>query len=232
MTSRVTTVQEIMQTEVATLSPGERLDLADDIMKLGRVRHVPVVEGDRLVGVVSHRDLLAASLTTALEFDHTARRSFMRSIEVSEVMAQEVVTASPETTLDQAAATMLRRKIACLPVVDERSTLLGLVTETDLLRAAFKGRLEEADSPEEGVSGRPLEREFESLERMRDELRLQVHLGKAEAKERWEELESKYRDAEAKVRAAAAEPIQEVGDVVRSLLDEIREGYRRIRDAL
>ncbi len=232
MTSRQTTVREIMQTEVATLSPGERLDLADDIMKLGRVRHVPVVEGDRLMGVVSHRDLLAASLTTALEFDPTARRSFMRSIEVSEVMASEVVTASPDMTLGDAAATMLRRKIACLPVVDESNKLLGLVTETDLLRAAFGSASDETD-PEAGEgAGHRLEIELESLERLRDELRLQIHLGKAEAKERWEELEQKYRDAEAKVRAVASEPIQEIADATRSLLDEIREGYQRIKDAL
>ena len=130
-------VAEIMQTEVATLAPGEGLDLADDVMRLGRVRHMPVLDGGRLVGLVSSRDLLAASLTKSLEFDPSARRAFMRSIEVSEVMSRTLVTVGPEATLREAAVLLLENRIGCLPVVDEGATLLGLITETDLLKAAF-----------------------------------------------------------------------------------------------
>ena len=56
-------VNRFMQTEFVTLQPSDRLDFADDVMKLGQIRHMPVVEGDRVVGVVSQRDLLAASLS-------------------------------------------------------------------------------------------------------------------------------------------------------------------------
>ena len=103
-------VSEIMRCEVATLAPDEKLDLAEDIMRLGRVRHMPVTEDSTLVGIVSARDLLAASLSQILEFDWPQRRTFLRSVTVSEVMTAEPVTAQPETTLRAAAKLMLERK--------------------------------------------------------------------------------------------------------------------------
>jgi CBS domain-containing protein len=121
-------VSDVMQREVATLEESERLDLADDIMRLGRVRHMPVVDGKRVKGIVSQRDLFAASLSKTIDFEPTERRAFLHSIDVSEVMSQEVVSVSPETTLREAARRMLRHGIGCLPVV-EGDALVGLVTE-------------------------------------------------------------------------------------------------------
>ena len=132
------TVEAVMEDTFVSLSPKERLDLADDIMKLGRVRHLPVqAEGGRLVGVVSQRDLLAAGLSAALEFGGGERRSFLRSVAVDEVMTRDPVTVTRETPLREAAARLLEHKIGCLPVVAEGDALVGLVTETDLLRAAY-----------------------------------------------------------------------------------------------
>jgi CBS domain-containing protein len=130
-------VSEIMRRHFVTLAPGDRLDLADDVMKLGRIRHMPVLEGERLVGVVSQRDLLAASLSKALDFEAKERRVFLKSVSVEEAMTRDPVTVSPETSAEEAARLLVRRKIGCLPVVDEKSVMVGLVTETDLLRAAY-----------------------------------------------------------------------------------------------
>ena len=130
-------VERIMQREFATVRSDERLDFVDDVMALGRVRHMPVVDDGKLVGVVSQRDLLAASLSRVLEFDRQERRSFLRSIDVREVMAGRPITVAPATTLRDAAALMLRHKIGCLPVVGPGGDAIGLVTETDLLRAAY-----------------------------------------------------------------------------------------------
>ncbi len=245
--TRRQTVADIMQREVATLDAGDRLDLADDIMRLGRVRHMPVLEDGRAVGVVSNRDLLAASLSKALEFDDSQRRTFMRSIEVREVMTADLVTVEPETPLRAAAATLLQKQIGCLVVVGDDDVLVGLVTETDLLRAAFL-RDEEDEEPartldvEAKQGGTPmtdlgdrLREEFDDLKRMRDELRVRVHLGKAEAKELWEKLEHKFGEVEGKVKLVSREsrePLEEVGEAARLLVGEIRDGYKRIRDAL
>lgn len=130
-------VSEIMRRDFVTLRPDDRLDLADDVMKLGRIRHMPVLDGDRLVGVVSQRDLLAASLSKALDFEPKERRVFLKSVAVDEAMTRDPVSVSPETTASDAARLLLRRKIGCLPVVDAKGVTVGLVTETDLLRAAY-----------------------------------------------------------------------------------------------
>jgi CBS domain-containing protein len=150
MSLRQRPVSEIMRREVVTAAPKEKLDLTQDIMNLGRVRHMPVLDAGRVVGVLSHRDLLAASLTKALDFDQVSRRSFLRSVEVREVMAKDVVTVPPETPLADAARILIERKIGCLPVVGPAGALLGLVTETDLLSAAF---LDDEDA-QEGPGGR------------------------------------------------------------------------------
>ena len=130
-------VEHIMQREFASVRSDERLDFVDDVMALGRVRHMPVVDDGKLVGVVSQRDLLAASLTRVLDFDHQERRTFLRSIDVREVMSGRPITVAPSATLSEAASLMLRHKIGCLPVIGPGGEALGLVTETDLLRAAY-----------------------------------------------------------------------------------------------
>jgi len=130
-------VQDVMQTVFATVRSDELMDLVHDVMCLGRVRHLPVVDEGRLVGVVSQRDLLAAGLSQTLEFDRAQRRSFLRSVAVSEAMTEKPLTARPSTALKEAAALMLEHSIGCLPIVDDDFQAIGLVTETDLLRAAY-----------------------------------------------------------------------------------------------
>jgi CBS domain-containing protein len=136
-----TPVEQVMQREFASVRSDERLDFVDDVMALGRVRHMPVVDDGKLVGVVSQRDLLAASLSRVLDFDRQERRTFLRSIDVREVMAARPITAAPQTPLAEAAALMLRHKIGCLPIVGPGGEAIGLVTETDLLRAAYGDEL-------------------------------------------------------------------------------------------
>jgi CBS-domain-containing membrane protein len=132
-------ISSIMRTEFASLRAEDRLDLADQVMKLGRVRHLPVLDaGGKLVGIVSNRDLLEASLTSVLAFEPSQRRGFLRSVDVAEVMTREVETVGPETPLGVAASRMIRHKIGCLPVVREDGVAVGLVTETDLLMAAYR----------------------------------------------------------------------------------------------
>jgi CBS domain-containing protein len=233
-------VSEVMQREVATLEESERLDLVDDIMRLGRVRHMPVVDGNRVKGIVSQRDLFAASLSKTIDFEPTERRAFLHAIDVSEVMSRDVMSVPPDTTLREAARIMLRRGIGCLPVVDD-DTLIGLVTETDLLRVAFLDDEEALDvevaAKEEEMAdlGKRIDEEVEDLRRLRDELRVQMHLAKAEAKELWDDMEQRFSDIEGKAKQVARQaeaPLEDIGEAARLLAEEIRNGYRRIRDML
>lgn len=138
-------VSEVMQSDYMSLSPKDGLDFVEEVMGLGRVRHFPVLDGERLVGIVSHRDLLAASLTRILDFDGPHRRSFLRSVEVGEVMSRDVRNVAPDTPLRDVARLMLRYKIGCIVVVDGAGRALGLVTESDLLSRAYLHEDEDED---------------------------------------------------------------------------------------
>jgi CBS domain-containing protein len=231
-------VSEIMREEVVTLTPKETLDLTQDVMNLGRVRHMPVLDGDRLVGLVSRRDLLEASMSRVLDFDAKARRTFLSSVEVSEVMAKELVTVDPDLTLAEAARLLVSRKIGCLPVVDPEGRLLGLVTETDLLSAAYLDDVEEDAAIEVKVrKDLPawIETELDDLRRVRDEVRVQAHLAKAEVRDRWNTLEDGLQSLERRVKhtlRVAEEPLEKLEADVRRLASDLRDGFQRIKDSI
>jgi CBS domain-containing membrane protein len=129
-------VRDAMTREVATLRPDDELSIARDVMRLGRIRHLPVVDAEeRLCGLVSHRDLLRSAL---LRRDEAGRApgSDPRTLRVSEVMTREVAVTSPDEPLRDAAAEMFRRKLGCLPVL-EGGRLVGIVTEADFVRLAL-----------------------------------------------------------------------------------------------
>ncbi len=130
-------VKDIMVRDVTTLDIGDELSLANDIMKLGRIRHLPVLEGKKLVGIVSERDLFRSSLVEALGHEPTKTRDVMKAIRIQDIMVRNLVTISPEADIKEAVQLMLQHKIGCVPVVAE-GELLGLVTETDILMLCLK----------------------------------------------------------------------------------------------
>ncbi len=125
-------VRDIMVTDVATLEVTDELSLANDIMKLGRIRHLPVVDGKKLVGIISERDLFRSSLATALGQNSLSVRNLMKAIRIRDIMNTKVVTVPPDADLKNAVRLMLERKIGCVPVVED-GLLVGLITETDIL---------------------------------------------------------------------------------------------------
>lgn len=126
-------VKEIMAKEVATLKVDDELSLAEDIMHLGRIRHLPVTDGDKLVGIISERDLFKASLASVIDYDYQIKRDYMKTVVIKEVMKTDLITVQPDASVKEAAEMMLHHKIGCLPVV-EGYRMVGLITETDILR--------------------------------------------------------------------------------------------------
>jgi len=126
-------IQDIMQTSFVTISAGDTLSTVEDIMTLGGVRHMPVVRGGALVGVVSERDLLRASLSNLTDFRHEERRAFLQVVEITRVMSTPPIVISPEDEIEQAARLLAEKRIGCLPVIED-GKLVGLLTETDVLR--------------------------------------------------------------------------------------------------
>jgi CBS domain-containing protein len=128
-------VKELMSAPAATIAPGDSLHIADGIMSLGVVRHLPVVSGGDLVGVVSQRDILRSPgmFSPVLGFAVDTRAA-LKALRVADAMSPAVVTIGAEASVGEAAERMLKHRVGCLPVV-EGGTLVGIVTTSDLLRA-------------------------------------------------------------------------------------------------
>jgi CBS domain-containing protein len=130
-------VKDIMVKEVASLDINDELSLANDIMRLGRIRHLPVVDGTRLVGIISERDLFRSSLAQALGYGTKNTRDLMKTLRIKDVMVTGVITIPPDTDLCEATKIMMEEKIGCLPVVED-NMMVGLITETDILMQYVK----------------------------------------------------------------------------------------------
>lgn len=126
-------VKDVMKTQLVTLNADSKLGFANDIMYLGRIRHLPVVKGETIAGILTQRDLYRASLTSILT-NWKENKEFLDSIKVSEVMTKNVITVSPDATIEEAAQIMIDKKVGGLPVVKEKNKLVGLITETDVLQ--------------------------------------------------------------------------------------------------
>jgi len=126
-------VKDVMKTQLVTLNADSKLGFANDIMYLGRIRHLPVVKGETVAGILTQRDLYRASLTSILT-NWKENKEFLDSIKVSEVMTKNVITVSPDATIEEAAQIMIDKKVGGLPVVKEKNKLVGLITETDVLQ--------------------------------------------------------------------------------------------------
>ncbi|MBE3577514.1 MAG: CBS domain-containing protein [Limnochordales bacterium] len=105
-----------------------------DIMRRHKVRRLPVMRGDKLVGIVTETDLVRVSPSPATTLSVFEMNYLLARMKVKEVMAKEVVTVRPETTIEEAAVLMREHAIAGLPVMDG-TRLVGIVTETNLFDA-------------------------------------------------------------------------------------------------
>ena len=125
-------INEVMTTEVLTLGMNDSLIDVHELMSTRNVRHIPIVDEDnRLLGIVSHRDLLSATPVASEN-----RTKIYSHTKTSEIMRSGVETITPFTNVRQAALTLERLKIGCLPVVDGEY-LIGIVTSSDLIAIAI-----------------------------------------------------------------------------------------------
>ena len=132
-------VKDLMSKRVFTVGPEDMLDKVFFLFNFEAIRHLPVVEKGKLVGVLSDRDLkkimgprkkLVTDKDKGTQFTVYARR-------VRTIMHRGVMTIGPDEQAADAAAIMAKRKIGCLPVV-KKDKLVGIITATDILRAYVK----------------------------------------------------------------------------------------------
>jgi acetoin utilization protein AcuB len=142
-------VGDLMRRQFACLAPDDALSDATEAMRLARVRHLSVALDGILVGLVSYRNVLEAWLSIAA--DEAAHDSFgPDALRVADVMVHNPFAVTADRSLADAAVSMLRLQIGCLPVVEATTDgprLVGLLTEADLLRAAY---LPSLDAPPAG----------------------------------------------------------------------------------
>ena len=131
-------VGDLMTKGVATLNRNDTLATADNVMRLGRIRHMPVVDDDgTLVGLESQRDLFRGALLRALGYSRNVEDRVLDALAVKDAMSTDIVTALPDMPIREAARLMTERKIGCLVILEEDAPT-GILTEGDLV--ALVGR--------------------------------------------------------------------------------------------
>ncbi len=143
-------VKELMTKDVLTVSPSDKIDRVFFLINFENIRHVPVVDKDKLVGMISDRDLkkvLGPSKKTVEKPDGTTVTIISRQVRT--LMNRKLVTIEPEQRAADAAAIMAKKKIGALLVV-HKDKLVGIITATDILKAYVRlcNQIETADKPE------------------------------------------------------------------------------------
>jgi len=130
------TVRDVMTPDPVTISPEDSLMEAVQIMRLRKIRRIPVVSGGVLVGLLAEGDLKRAEPST-LSSTQEEFTAVMEGTQVNRIMIENLVTASPDMPLVEAARTLHGNKYGALPVV-ENGKLVGILTDNDLLGALVK----------------------------------------------------------------------------------------------
>ena len=120
-----TTIQEAMTSNPTRIGPTNTVGEAAQIMKAEDVGSLPIVEGDKLVGVITDRDLAIRIVAESRGTDTT----------VGDIASKNVVTVDPEQSLEDAARLMAEHQIRRLPVVEEDGRLVGILAQADIAQA-------------------------------------------------------------------------------------------------
>ena len=140
-----TRVRDIMTSPAVVVTPDTTLPAANALMKERRIRHLPVVENGRLVGIVSRGDLREASISASINADQYELHFMLNRLTVGKLMTRKVLTTKPDAAIVDAAEVMTENKVAGLPVVDPEGAVIGIVTESDLLKMLVRKLRESED---------------------------------------------------------------------------------------
>ena len=131
-------VKDIMTSEVFVLHATQTLELVRSLMRIKHVRHVPIVDQDNtFVGLITHRDLLAQTISHLADVDDDEQEYLDRHIHIMNIMKTDVLSVDPEIDVCAAITLLLDNKYGCLPVVSG-GKLVGIVTEADFLNLTLE----------------------------------------------------------------------------------------------
>jgi acetoin utilization protein AcuB len=127
-------VKNWMSKEVITVEPDESMQNAIYILQEQNIKILPVMDKEKVVGIITDRDLKKASPSDATTLDMHELLFLISKIKVRDLMRKQVYTAKPDDTVEEAAAMLLEKKISGAPVVDVDNRLLGIITRSDIFR--------------------------------------------------------------------------------------------------
>lgn len=127
-------ISSIMTTNVVKINISDDLTKAEHLFKKHHIRHIPVVSGNTIVGMLSYTDLLRISFVDAVDEDaDVVDVTVYNMFTVEQVMTKKLVAISPETTIKEAAEILASHEFHALPVVHDQ-LLVGIVTTTDVIK--------------------------------------------------------------------------------------------------
>ena len=127
-------VEKRMKSNPITVGPQDSFRHAMNLIRQRGIRHLPVVEDGRLVGIVTDRDIRQASASPATSLEMHELHYLLERVKVLDIMTAKVITVTPDTPIEDAARLMLQHRIGSLPVL-AGTDLLGIITETDIMHA-------------------------------------------------------------------------------------------------
>jgi CBS domain-containing protein len=128
-----TPVSAIMTSDVITLNNFNNLRTAEKTFKTKHIRHIPIVKGDAIIGMLSYTDLLRISFADAVDEDEKMVDAVVYNMfTIEQVMAKNLVSVTSKTTIKEVAEILSKKEFHALPVVDD-GKLVGIVTTTDLI---------------------------------------------------------------------------------------------------
>lgn len=125
-------ISQIMSTDLITLEPTDSLYDAEKLFKKHNIRHIPIAEGHKLMGVLSYSDLLKISYADVNEADDTVASIVYDMFTIPQIMAKVLVTVPPSSTIKEVTEVLANQSFHSIPIV-EGEELVGIVTTTDLL---------------------------------------------------------------------------------------------------
>jgi CBS domain-containing protein len=144
-----TRVRDIMSSPATVVAPDTSFPAASTLMKERGIRHLPVVENGRLIAIVSRGDLREAAISASVNADTYEINFLLSRLTVGRLMARRAFTITPDAPVVYAAELMTQHKIAGLPVVDPDGSVVGIATESDLLKMLVR-KLREAEATQTG----------------------------------------------------------------------------------
>lgn len=132
-----TPVSEIMTKDIIALTRSDDLERAELLFKRHHIRHIPVVSGESIIGMLSYSDLLRISFADVTEDEHNVGSVVYNMFTIEQVMTKNVVCVTSNTTIKDVAKILAEQEFHALPVVDDNE-LVGIVTTTDIINYFLK----------------------------------------------------------------------------------------------